>query len=277
MLRRSIALIAVGLSFQLFAPVKSSADLAAVLPELGDLQRWSVFTLGDGTGPDEFADTVSVQGDVGAAGVGDITLKGSAAIQGNLYYHSNGTLKMSPDATITGAQIHNQDSLLDNDAAAAIAASRHAASLKQHYFAPTSLELSRKQDFTVTGAPGQAVVLKLSSFVLTGNSTFTLQGTTTTTFIINVSKQFMLSDAAKVVLSGGVQWSNVLFNITGKGSAVSLSGNSSFAGILMANRRAIQVRDQASVDGELIANRVMLMKTGFRGAASVGHPPLTSP
>jgi len=276
MLRRSISLFVLGFLLQLFFCAQAFADLAQVLPELGDLQRWSVFTLGDNAGPGQLSDNTSIQGDVGAAGVGDITLKGTATIQGNLYWRSDGTLKMSPGATITGAQIHNQDSVLENDVAAAIATSRHAGSLQQNYSAPTKLELSRNQSFTVTGAPGQAVVLKLDSFVLTGNSTFTLQGTATTTFIINVSKQFSLSDAAKVVLSGGVDWSNVLFNVRGKGGAVSLSGNSTFAGILMANRRTIKVRAQANVDGELVANRVML-KTTFQGGAAVGHPPLVSP
>src|SRR6185295_15549545 len=89
---------------------------------------------------------------------------------------------------------------------------------------------------TVTGAPGETVVLSLRDFQLAGHSTFTLQGTATTTFIINVSGQFSLLKNARIVLSGGVQWNDVLFNVRGSGT-VSISGDASLQGILMANGR----------------------------------------
>ena len=254
-----------------------SAGLVDVLPELADLQRWSVFTLGEDTTRDELAGNAFVEGDVGVAGAGDIALKDSATIDGDLYYRSNGTLTIAPGATITGSQIHNQDTLLDDHAAAALAAGRQAASFTRNYFAPNDIELSGNRNFTVTGAPGATVVVKLGNFTLDGNSSFTLEGTASTTFIINVTKQFALSGNAQIVLSGGVEWNNVLFNICGKHSAVSLSGNARFSGMLMANKRTVRLSGSASVTGEVIANRVMFSNAGFKGNASVGHPPLVSP
>jgi cytoskeletal protein CcmA (bactofilin family) len=277
MVRRSGQFIVLGFAFLLFSIGNAFADLGGVLPELGDLQRWSVFTLGSNTAQDELAGNALIQGDVGVAGAGDIALQGNATIHGDLYYRSNGTLKTGSGTSITGAQIHNQDALLDNDVTAAIATSRHAAALKQNFFAPTDLTLSGNRDFTAAGAPGDNVVLKLGNFTLSGNSTFTLQGTASTTFIINVTKQFALSGNAKIVLTGGVQWSNVLFNICGKDSAVGLSGNSSFAGMLVANRRMVQLSGHASVTGEVVANRVVFSNAGFNGNASVNHPPIVSP
>lgn len=256
---------------------QASANLGDVLPELGDLQRWSVFTLGSETGPDELSGATVINGDVGVAGSGDITLKDTATINGDLYYRSNGTLTAGPNTTITGARFNNQDSLLDNDAAAAIATSRHATDLRRTFFAPTDIEFDRHQNFTANGGVGETVVLKLGNFALSGNSSFTLQGTASTTFIINVTKGFSLADNAQILLSGGVQWSNVLFNICAKGSAVSISGNATFAGILMANRRTIAVSDNATITGELIANRVMFNRSTFRGGATVNHPPIVSP
>jgi len=255
----------------------ASAALTDTLPELGDLQRWSVFSLGVDTTRDEFSGTTVIQGDVGVAGVGDIAVQDTATIQGDVYYRSNGTLTVDPTAQITGARIHDQDDLLDNEAASALATSRHAASFKSNVFAPNDLELGGNRNFTLTGGVGDTVVMKLGNFTLSGNSTFTLQGTATTVFIINVTKQFALSSNSKIVLSGDVQWSNVLFNICGKDSAVTLGGNSSFAGMLMANRRTIQVSGRADITGELIANRVMFTRTGFSGGATVTHPPVVSP
>lgn len=266
-----------GLLFVSLTIGRANANLGDALPELGDLQRWSVFSLGSNTTRDEFSGNAFIQGDVGVAGVGDIALEDTATIHGDLYYRSNGTLNMDPGAQITGAQIHNQDSLLDNEAAAAIATSRHAARLRSNFFAPTDLELTGSRNFTVTGAPGANVVLKLGNFTLSGNSTFTLQGTASTTFIINVTEQFALSGNAKIVLSGGVQWNNVLFNICGKDSAVTVSGNSSLSGMLMAIRRTVQLSGGASLTGEVIGNRVMFAKVGFRANASVTHPAIVSP
>jgi hypothetical protein len=65
----------------------------------------------------------------------------------------------------------------------------------------------------------------------------------------------------------GLQWNQVLFNVVGAGRKVSLGGNSIFNGILMANNRTIELKGDATVSGEIIANRLKL-----RGSASVLHP-----
>lgn len=247
------------------------ADLITVLPQMGDLQRWAVFSLGDGATGDRFSRTTYIQGDVGAAGNGNIILGGNTTVDGNVYYRSNGKLGVFGDATITGNRYHDDDSDLDNGVNEAINASDAAFALT-----PTSsfttINLRGHQNTTISGAPGETVVLSLKNFLLRGNATFTLQGTTTTAFIINIKKGFSLSDAAKIVLSGGVTWNNVLFNVRGSGSTVTLTDQSSFQGILMANERTVEVRRRATVMGELIANKIRLM-----GGAQVIRPPIVSP
>jgi Ice-binding-like len=90
--------------------------------------------------------------------------------------------------------------------------------------------------------------------------------------LLNLGKQFSLRDTSRIVLAGGVQWNNVLFNIRGRAGAVALSGNSSFAGILMANRRTVQVADGAGLTGEVIANRFVIKTTSFTETRTVAHP-----
>jgi cytoskeletal protein CcmA (bactofilin family) len=114
------------------------------------------------------------------------------------------------------------------------------------------------------------VVLSLKNFILKGDSSFTLQGTATTTFIINVSKKFSLKGNSHIDLVG-LQWNQVLFNVVGTGRKVSLGGDSVFAGILMANNRTIELKGNATVSGEIIANRLKL-----RGSTRVLHPPIVS-
>jgi hypothetical protein len=249
----------------------ASANVAQVLPEMGDLDRWAAFTLGAAYGPDHLTNDAAIYGDVGVAGNGDIILNDNAAIYGNLYYSSTGSLKLTGNATITGAQINNNDALLDNGVMQAIATSNAAFALD-----PTrpynAVDLSGTENITIVGGPGETVVLKLRNFVLRGGATFTLQGTATTTFIINVKNQFSLSGNSQINLSGGVQWDDVLFNVRGTGDAVTLNKSAHFQGILMANWRNVVLSGNAVVDGEVIANRILLSGNG-----RINHPPVTSP
>src|SRR5436305_15141271 len=129
--------------------------------------------------------------------------------------------------------------------------------MSRTWFTTTNVQFDHHQSATAAGAPGETVVLQLGNFQLAGNSTFTLQGSATTTFIINIGKSFSLSDNAQIILAGGVQWNNVLFNVHRRNGLASLSGNSVFQGILLANGRTVHLNDQASVAGQVIASRVM--------------------
>jgi cytoskeletal protein CcmA (bactofilin family) len=252
----------------------ASAHLLQVLPEMGDLERWGAFSLGGGitdtTKADDLDGNTFIKGDVGVAGSGNITMSGNATINGNLYYRTNGTLSMSGNATITGSRFHNasSNSILDNGVNEAINASNHAFALPVNR---SFTSFTGNQNRTITGAPGETVVMKLTNFTLTGG-TFTLSGTATTNFIINVTNQFSLSGQAKIVLSGGVTWDNVLFNIRGSGSNVTLSDQSRLSGILMANNRTVQLSGQSIVTGEVVAN-----KLSVSGKGQIIHPPITSP
>ena len=255
----------------IFSAFNVSANLLQVLPEMGDLSRWAVFSLKGGVLGDHLTDNVLVQGDVGVAGSGNIVLKDNATIDGNLYYRSNGTLRLQDNATITGARFNDQDSLLDNGVEEALNASSRAFGLEATR-PNTTMSLKGQQSRVITGAPGETVVLKLDYFTMSGNSALTLQGTATTTFIINVKGQFSLSGNAQIVLSGGVQWDDVLFNVRGDGEAASLSGNARLEGILMASRGMVHLRGQSTVIGTVIADRVLL-----NGNSTVTHPPTASP
>ena len=137
---------------------------------------------------------------------------------------------------------------------------------------PLSVKLSGHQNLTRTGALGETVTLDLTSFVLRGHSTFTLEGTATTTFIINISKRFLLSGSAAVILSGGLLWQNVVFNVLGPGPEVILRGHSRLYGRLLALGRRVTLRGRATIFGDVRADDVRI-----RGAARIISPPLTSP
>jgi len=146
------------------------------------------------------------------------------------------------------------------------------ASASQSIGSLTTVNLRKNQNLTISGAPGATVVLSLKSFLMSGSSTFTLQGTATTSFVINVNKQFSLSGMAKIMLSGDVQWNNVVFNVRGQGSVVTLSGHSSLTGILNANDRTVKMSGQAIVYGKVNAKKLRLLES-----SQIIEPPVVSP
>jgi hypothetical protein len=257
-------------SLILLGGVQAKADVSGVIPEIGDLERWTVFSLGDGNNFSRAFGHSVIDGDLGLAGNGNFLMAGHASINGDVYDRSNGTVLTFQNAFIAGSTFHDQDALLDNGVNEALTASAHAFSLTPNR-PNTSVKLLGNKALTITGAPGETVVLSLKNFILRDNSSFTLQGTATTTFVINVRKKFSLSGNSHIDLVG-VQWDQVLFNVVGTGQRVSLGGSSVFNGILMANDRTIKMKGDATVFGELIANRFKL-----RGSTRVLHPPVISP
>jgi len=261
-----------------FACWSVKANLLTTFPQAGDLLRWGAFSLGGGVTEtdtiDQFVGTTDVYGDVGVAGDGNITLSGSATIHGDLYYETVGTLTMNGNAKITGVRHHDagSDAQLDNGVIEAMNTSDAAFALPVTltYATLTDVNLSGHQNITLTGAPGQTVVVKLQNFIIS-SGTFTLQGSSTTNFVINVSKQFSLTDHAEIILSGGVTWDNVLFNVRGTGTNVTLDGQSTLRGVLMANNRTVANAGGSLVYGEVVANKIKLS-----GSAQIIHPPLSS-
>ena len=204
-----------------------------------------------------------VVGNYGVGGQGNLTLTGDAHIDGNVVMRGGAQLKTTGNAKINGGVSNNDaqltQALLDaqslSDAAAMEAVTPAYASL-------TNVNGS----MTITGGAGEKVVLSLQDFKLNGGATFTLEGTATTSFIINVSKTFALTGGSQILLSG-VPSENVLINILGKGSDVSLTGKSQLSGIVLALNRKAALTGGSQVKGKVIANQVVLT-----GGSSVVTP-----
>lgn len=257
------------------AAVPAHANLLQTFPVMGDLMRWGVFALGGDITMDNVGATgnVYIKGDVGVAGNGNVTTKGNVTMDGDLWYRSNGKLTVSGNVKFNGAIFHSPayDSQLDNGVSEAINTSNQAWALPVTPTYAGITDITGNQNITLTGAPGQTVVLRLNNFTLTSGS-LTLQGTATTTFVINVSKQFSMTNHSTINLVGGVAWDDVLFNIRGTGKNATMDGGSTFRGVLMANNRTVSNAGQSTVYGEIVADNVSLS-----GGAQVIHPPVTSP
>jgi ice-binding like protein len=137
--------------------------------------------------------------------------------------------------------------------------------------ASSNISLFGYQTKTLSGPPWQTITFNLQNFTLTGHSTLTLFGDSTATLIFNVTQQFSLAGSARIVLSGGIQWNHVFFNVLGSGSAVSLSEKTALSGTLTASQRIVRMTDHAIVYGKVLAQ-----KLAIRQAAQIITPPVVS-
>ena len=203
-----------------------------------------------------------VKGNVGIAGAGKFSMS-DGTIDGDLVYHTGAQITISGPARINGSRISDaaHDTILSNAAmdsqSLSDAANNEAGT--PAYASITSVNITNSsQSMTITGGLNEKVVLKLQDFVMSAG-TFTLSGTATTSFIINVSRNFSLNNASIQLVN--VPPANVLFNIRGKGSQVSLNQGTSMGGILLATQRKVALSG-GKIFGRLIANQVNITSGG---------------
>jgi hypothetical protein len=113
--------------------------------------------------------------------------------------------------------------------------------------------------------------LSLTNLIIK-HGTLTLQGTAGTAFIINIRNQFSLSHSAKIVLSGGLMPSDVVFNLLGSGNDVVIRGKSDLTGTLQAIYRTVRIAGNSVVTGDVIATEIRIS-----GGGNITDPPVVSP
>jgi hypothetical protein len=256
-------------SIILLGNARANGDVAQQIPDIGGLESWAMFSLGAGNRFSLGVGNAQIDGDIGLAGNGKFLLGGHITVNRAIYALSNGTVLVTGGAVVNGSVFYDQDALLDNCVNVALAASTRATNLTPNR-SDKSIKLDRNESMTVTGAPGETVVLSLKNFCLRRDSSLTLQGTAATTFIINVTRKFSLKGNSRIDLAG-LQWNQVLFNVVGNGSKVLIGGNSVLSGILMANNRTVELRGDSTFSGEIIGNRLKL-----HGSSHVLHPIIVS-
>jgi hypothetical protein len=190
---------------------------------------------------------------------GEFTLSGGSDVFGDLVYHTGVARKISGGSKVHG-RTYSDDPLIDSALTDAQSLSDAAwmEPVTPRYADRTSVNLNGSS-LTITGGANERVVLRLTDFVLTHNSTFTLSGTATTAFIINVTQTFSLRSGSRISLVN-VPASNVLFNIRGTGSMVEVRGGSTVLGTLLALNRTVRIRGGSEVAGRVIANQVKISK-----------------
>ncbi len=220
-----------------------------------------------------------IQGNVAIGGAGNFSMS-DGDIYGDLYVHQGGKVAFSGPAKVHGSNGINNPMYVADDAASPInralqdywSLSNKAVSSMSVGAAPVTTNFSltynaitKQYGGTINGNKNYSItssgktVLNLQDFVLTGGS-LTLNGGATTTYIINVSNKFSINNA-HIDLGIGLSSSQVLFNVLGSGSQVSLNQGTYLNGILLAAQRKVDLSG-GKVYGRLIGNQVNITSGG---------------
>jgi hypothetical protein len=175
-----------------------------------------------------------VYGNVGAGDNSHFQADGGGTIYGRLDYSASATVSTGND-TFTGG-LHMIDFAAINQAVQNLVTFANG-------LAPTQTFTSITNATTINSTGGQNVI------AITGNTgihlsggNLVLHGSASDTFVFQINHgSFALSGDTHIVLTGGLTWNNILWDIQGSGGQVQTSGNSFTQGIFLSPNEAIQI------------------------------------
>jgi hypothetical protein len=247
----------------------------------GTTPEWAIYVYGAGTASSRFnaldissppnATGLQVDGNIALAGVySTLAVSGRTSINGDRYEQTTSTESIKSTGTITGSRFSSSmiNSQL-NSGVSGVASlqnvSNTAAGLTATAGSSTSINLQSHQNLTISNNPfAGKYVMNLSNFLLGGGSTLTLNGAAGSAFVLNITGKFDIGGGSKVMLTGGLTVSDVLFNVRGNNSTFSIGGDSVFNGTLLAynssgTQRTLNITGHnTQINGELLANKISL-------------------
>jgi hypothetical protein len=245
----------------------------------GTTPEWAIYVYGAGTASSRFnaldissppnATGLQVDGDIALAGVySTLTVSGHTSISGgDRFEQTSSTESIHSTGIITGSRFSSPtiNSQLNSGVMSLQHVSITAAGLTATAGSPTSINIGKNQSRIFDNTPfGGKYVMNLSSFVMGGGGTLTLNGAANSAFVLNISGAFNLGGQAKILLTGGLTVSDVLFNVTGSNSTFTINGDALFNGTLLAynssgaQRTLTITGHNTQINGELLANRILL-------------------
>jgi len=201
----------------------------------------------------------NLNGNIGLGTSSNISVSGSNSVTGNAYidgsysYSGNGSVNVSG-----GITTQSMATAISNAYSASTTAGALSANLS---VSGNAIGLTSGQSLTIKALTNASEnVLNISSLSLTsGTLTFDDNGYTGAKFIINVTGGFSIgtSGSVKSLIQGinGASAADIIFNIEGTGSTVSLTGanSTSMIGTILAPSRNVTVGGGGTLTGALIA------------------------
>ena len=264
--------IAVSLLFAVLAPAAYAVSLYDTSGNFtwGNASQFEILTLGSGTSGGFTLSAPSgstgyeITGNVGIAGTSsNFNISGSADVNGTIYLNTGDKVIKSGAATISGATITNSGTLLNSAATSAINISSLAASATQtNNWIPDDLNLGSNATLTLNSTGH--FVMNLDDLILGGGAgkagaVLTLNGGVNSTFIFNINGDLNVGGGAKILLTGGIRASDVIFNLIGCDSNAQITGDALVNGTILAVSGSVLVSGHdTQINGQIIAQQVCI-------------------
>jgi hypothetical protein len=196
-----------------------------------------------------------VTGNLGVGPSGSGVFSGSAFVTGSTLVDATAGVKTSGSASITPTASNLAPAVND-----ALQASARIAALS-----PTQTFGDIKGSSTISGDGGTNVI-SAQSIRLSGKDTLTLAGGPHDSFFFNVPGSFDLSGSSAIKLTGGVDPTNVLFNVLGPEGAgkVTLSGSSTGVGIFLVPDRSFTFGPSVIKGSVIAGGKDIVIHSGAR-------------
>jgi hypothetical protein len=229
-------------------------------------------------------------GNIGVGKNSTVNLSGNNAISGNAYEDSGVTTNYSGNTAIAGTVYTQSMATAISDANSASTAAAALTKTSGLVDQSGSITLTSGQSVTIKALTNLSEnVLDISSLSLTnGTLTFDDNGFTNAKFIVNITGAFSVasSGALKSLIQGinGASADDIIFNIEGTGSTVSITGNSTnqVIGTILAPKRGVSVGGGGSLTGAIIAgvnnagtNYTVQSTSGGYNITGLGYTPRT--
>jgi hypothetical protein len=227
-------------------------------------------------------------GNIGVGKNSTVNLSGNNAISGNAYEDSGISTTTGSGSTSVSGTIYTQSmtTVLSDATAASTAAKALSANLS---VSGGAINLSGSSVTIKALTNLSENVLNISSLSLTNSTlTFDDNGFNNAKFIVNITGAFTVASAGalKSIIQGinGASADDIIFNIEGTGSTVSITGNSTnqVIGTLLAPARSVTLGGGGSLTGAIIAgvnnagtNYTVQNTSGGYNITGLGYTPRT--
>jgi hypothetical protein len=229
----------------------------------------------------------SESGNIGIGKNSTVNLSGNNSIAGNAYEDSGITTNYSGNTAIAGTVYTQSMATAISDATAASTAAAALTKTSGLVDQSGSISLSNSSVTIKALTNLSENVLDISSLSLTNSTlTFDDNGYSNAKFIVNITGAFTVasSGALKSIIQGinGASADDIIFNIEGTGSTVSITGNSTnqIIGTILAPKRSVTVGGGGGLTGAIIAgvnnagtNYTVQSTTGGYNVTSLGYTP----
>jgi hypothetical protein len=279
------AFAAVAISLSLLGGAKGAAAGTITPVTLGTASTYGVLI---GTGETlTLNGGFNLSGNIGVGASDTVNLSGNNAISGTAYEDSDVNYNASGNTSVSGGVVtQSMTSVLSAAASASTAAKNDTTgSILSGYGSSISVT-SAATSVAIKALSSGENILNISALSLSnGTLTFDDNGHSGAKFIINITGNLTASGANALTIKGinGATGADILFNVTGAGSSVSLTGNNAtYIGTILAPAANVTIGGNGTLTGNILAGfnnagksyTVGEQSSGFN-ITSLGYKPST--